>query len=98
LTETGTWKLGEQPAFVSLGAGGAYFMRTVGGGGAWELKGQAEGINTYLTNAPNFADIKVTLSHSTILLGQCPTALLQTFLSSLTLPSSLAIEQACPGS
>lgn len=78
LTETGTWKLGEQPAFVSLGAGGAYFMRTVGGGGAWELKGQAEGINTYLTNAPNFADIKVTLSHSTILLGQCPTALLQT--------------------
>lgn len=58
LTETGTWKLGEQPAFVSLGAGGAYFMRTVGGGGAWELKGQAEGINTYLTNAPNFTDIK----------------------------------------
>lgn len=33
-------------------------MRTVGGGGAWELKGRAEGINTYLTNAPNFADIK----------------------------------------
>ncbi|OCK95118.1 uncharacterized protein K441DRAFT_557693 [Cenococcum geophilum 1.58] len=58
LTETGTWKLGEQPAFVSLGAGGSYFMRTVGGGGAWELKGRAEGINTYLTNAPNFADIK----------------------------------------
>lgn len=54
-------------------------MRTVSGGGAWELKGRAEGINTYLTNAPNFADIKVTLSHSTSLLGQWPAALLHTF-------------------
>ncbi|KAF1844508.1 uncharacterized protein K460DRAFT_335276 [Cucurbitaria berberidis CBS 394.84] len=35
-----TWKANgaEAPSFVSLGAEGAYFMRTVSGGGCWDLK------------------------------------------------------------
>lgn len=37
---TAVWKGNgsDAPSFVSLGAEGAYFMRTVGGGGAWDLK------------------------------------------------------------
>lgn len=37
---TAVWKGNgiEAPSFVSLGAAGAYFMRTVRGGGAWDLK------------------------------------------------------------
>ncbi|KAF2502693.1 hypothetical protein BU16DRAFT_16975 [Lophium mytilinum] len=56
-TEHSPWKPGEEPTFVSLGAEGRYFMRTANGGGGWELKGKAEGINKYLTDAPNFSDI-----------------------------------------
>ncbi|KAF1938383.1 hypothetical protein EJ02DRAFT_410588 [Clathrospora elynae] len=39
------WKAGgaEAPSFVSLGADGAYFMRTVCGGGCWDLKCGKEG-------------------------------------------------------
>lgn len=35
-----TWKANgaEAPSFVSLGADGAYFMRTICGGGSWDLK------------------------------------------------------------
>ncbi|CAO2648653.1 Nn.00g079200.m01.CDS01 [Neocucurbitaria sp. VM-36] len=35
-----TWQANgaEAPSFVSLGADGAYFMRTVSGGGCWDLK------------------------------------------------------------
>jgi hypothetical protein len=37
---TTTWKADgyEAPCFVSLGADGSYFMRTVCGGGSWDLK------------------------------------------------------------
>jgi len=62
--EHSPWKPGEEPIFVSLGAEGRYFMRTANGGGGWELKGKAEGINKYLTDAPNFSDIAVRSPHS----------------------------------
>ncbi|KAF2731409.1 hypothetical protein EJ04DRAFT_579122 [Polyplosphaeria fusca] len=50
----------EAPSFVSLGADGAYFMRTVGGGGSWELKSKEEGMqgtNKFLEGARDFSGV-----------------------------------------
>ena len=73
-TNTGkvTWKEGgrERPCFVSLGADGAFFMRTVGGGGCFDLglskiKGNPtgleglRGIGKFLEDSPNFSNIVV---------------------------------------
>ncbi|KAF2179047.1 hypothetical protein K469DRAFT_717558 [Zopfia rhizophila CBS 207.26] len=50
----------EAPSFVSLGADGSYFMRTVGGGGSWDLKSKEEGMagtNKFLENSKDFTGI-----------------------------------------
>lgn len=52
----------EAPSFVSLGADGSYFMRTVGGGGSWDLKSKEEGImgtNKFLENSKDFSGVAV---------------------------------------
>ncbi|KAL6705231.1 hypothetical protein ACN47E_007191 [Coniothyrium glycines] len=64
------WKAGgaEAPCFVSLGADGAYFMRTVCGGGTWDLKCGKEGdgrkrweglngTNKFLEQCPDFCSV-----------------------------------------
>ncbi|KAH7117679.1 hypothetical protein B0J11DRAFT_536469 [Dendryphion nanum] len=60
------WKDGGQmaPSFVSLGADGTYFMRTVCGGGSWDLKitpksesDGMKGTNTFLEEAKNFSGV-----------------------------------------
>jgi hypothetical protein len=72
-----TWKAGgaEAPSFVSLGADEAYWMRTVSGGGCWDLKistpptnpgatdGMAglRGTNKFLEDSSNFCNIAVSL-------------------------------------
>jgi hypothetical protein len=56
----------EAPSFVSLGADGSYFMRTVGGGGSWELKSKAEGMrgtNKFLEGASDFCNIAVSSTY-----------------------------------
>ncbi|KAF2865609.1 hypothetical protein BDV95DRAFT_612486 [Massariosphaeria phaeospora] len=58
------WKDGgrEAPSFVSLGEGGRYFMRTVKGGGSWDLKvggkgeGEGEGGEQGLVGTNRFLD------------------------------------------
>lgn len=78
-----TWKANgaEAPSFVSLGADEAYWMRTVSGGGCWDLKcsvppknpgaedGMAgmRGTNKFLEDVDNFNGIAV--SRCTIELG-----------------------------
>lgn len=57
-----TWKENgrEAPSFVSLGDDGSYFMRTVGGGGSWDLKSKADGMvgtNKFLNDSANFQGI-----------------------------------------
>ncbi|CAI6329063.1 unnamed protein product [Periconia digitata] len=52
----------EAPSFVSLGADGSYFMRTVRGGGSWDLKNAAKeegmgGTNKFLEEAPDFSGV-----------------------------------------
>lgn len=75
---TTTWKAGgaEAPSFVSLGADGAYWMRTVSGGGCWDLKcsppptnpgaidGMAglRGTNKFLEDSDNFSGVAVRKS------------------------------------
>jgi hypothetical protein len=70
-----TWKANgaEAPSFVSLGADEAYWMRTVSGGGCWDLKCSAppanpgatdgmaglRGTNKFLEDSSNFAGIAV---------------------------------------
>lgn len=52
----------EAPSFVSLGADGSYFMRTVGGGGSWDLRSKEEGMqgtNKFLEKSENFTGIAV---------------------------------------
>lgn len=63
-----TWKENgrEAPSFVSLGDDGSYFMRTVGGGGSWDLKSKADGMvgtNKFLNDSTNFQGIAVS-SHT----------------------------------
>jgi hypothetical protein len=68
------WKANgaEAPSFVSLGADEAYWMRTVSGGGCWDLKcsstddGMAgmRGINTFLEESNNFGGIAVSFFFS----------------------------------
>ena len=57
----------EAPSFVSLGADGTYFMRTVCGGGSWDLKitpkSQSDGMkgtNSFLEEAANFKGVAVS--------------------------------------
>ncbi|KAF2741682.1 hypothetical protein M011DRAFT_472876 [Sporormia fimetaria CBS 119925] len=50
----------DAPCFVSLGADGSYFMRTVAGGGSWDLKSKAEGMtgtNKFLEGARDFTGV-----------------------------------------
>lgn len=70
-----TWKAGgaEAPSFVSLGADEAYWMRTVSGGGCWDLKCSAaptnpgatdgmsglRGVNKFLEESSDFMSIAV---------------------------------------
>lgn len=63
------WKEGgrEAPSFVSLGSDGSYFMRTVGGGGSWDLKSKEEGMqgtNKFLEDSPTFNGIAVSSNSS----------------------------------
>ncbi|KAF2676253.1 hypothetical protein K458DRAFT_424872 [Lentithecium fluviatile CBS 122367] len=56
------WKANgaEAPSFVSLGADGSFFMKTVCGGGSWDLKDKSEGIvgtNKFLEGSPNFLGV-----------------------------------------
>lgn len=56
------WKNGgrEAPCFVNLGADGSFFMRTVSGGGSWELKGKSEGMQgteKWLEKVDNFLGV-----------------------------------------
>jgi hypothetical protein len=54
----------EAPSFVSLGADGSFFMRTVCGGGSWDLKDKSEGMvgtNKFLDESPNFLGVAVSL-------------------------------------
>lgn len=73
------WKAGgqEAPSFVSLGADEAYWMRTVSGGGCWDLKvnsapanpgavdGMAglRGTNKFLEESSDFGGIAVSPVH-----------------------------------
>lgn len=55
----------EAPNFVNLGADGSYFMRTVKGGGSWDLKGKdkeegMKGTNKFLEDSPNFCGVAVS--------------------------------------
>ena len=66
------WKDGgrQAPSFVSLGADGSYFMKTVAGGGSWDLKGKeiydgVKGINKFLEDAPDFTQVAVRFRHLT---------------------------------
>ena len=55
----------DAPSFVSLGDDGSYFMRTVAGGGSWDLKSKADGMvgtNKFLDDSPNFQGIAVSLT------------------------------------
>ena len=61
-----TWKEGgrDAPSFVSLGADGSYFMRTVKGGGSWDLKGREKeegmkGTNKFLEDLSDFNGVAV---------------------------------------
>ena len=61
-----TWKENgmEAPSFVNLGADNSYFMRTVKGGGSWDLSGKEKeeglkGINGFLMEANDFSGIAV---------------------------------------
>lgn len=59
------WKAdgAEAPSFVCLGADGSYFMRTVSGGGSWDLKSKEDGMrgtNKFLEDSPNFSGIAVS--------------------------------------
>jgi hypothetical protein len=59
------WREGgrEAPSFVSLGSDGSFFMRTVSGGGSWDLKGKSEGMqgtNKFLEDSPNFQGVAVS--------------------------------------
>jgi len=64
------WKANgaEAPSFVTLGADEAYWMRTVSGGGCWDLKCSSKddgmagmrGINTFLEESNNFGGIAVS--------------------------------------
>ncbi|KAF9732168.1 hypothetical protein PMIN03_000622 [Paraphaeosphaeria minitans] len=52
----------DAPSFVSLGADGSYFMRTVKGGGSWDLKGREKeeglkGTNDFLEKTPDFTGV-----------------------------------------
>lgn len=54
----------EAPSFVTLGSDGSYFMRTVKGGGSWDLKGinKEEGLrgtNKFLEDLPDFRGVAV---------------------------------------
>lgn len=76
------WKANgaEAPSFVSLGADEAYWMRTVSGGGCWDLKCSApptnpgatdgmaglRGTNKFLEDSTNFSGIAVCTRPSTI--------------------------------
>ncbi|ORY03557.1 hypothetical protein BCR34DRAFT_667373 [Clohesyomyces aquaticus] len=56
------WKNNGQdaPSFVSLGADGSYFMRTVAGGGSWDLKSKEEGMmgtNKFLEESRDFTGV-----------------------------------------
>ncbi|KAF2711154.1 hypothetical protein K504DRAFT_466173 [Pleomassaria siparia CBS 279.74] len=57
-----TWKENgrEAPSFVSLGDDGSYFMRTVSGGGSWDLRCKSEGMvgtNKFLDESTDFQGI-----------------------------------------
>ncbi|KAF1951971.1 hypothetical protein CC80DRAFT_495620 [Byssothecium circinans] len=58
------WKNGgrDAPSFVSLGADGSYFMRTVAGGGSWDLKSKEKeegmnGTNKFLEESRDFTGV-----------------------------------------
>lgn len=78
------WKAGgaEAPCFVSLGADGAYFMRTMCGGGCWDLKSGKNGdgkvgvdglrgTNEFLEGCRDFCGIAVSLNLDLALMSQC---------------------------
>jgi hypothetical protein len=55
----------EAPSFVSLGADGSYFMRTVCGGGSWDLKSKEEGMrgtNKFLEDSRDFTGVAVCVN------------------------------------
>lgn len=65
----------EAPSFVSLGADGTYFMRTVCGGGSWDLKitpktesDGMKGTNTFLEEAKDFKGVAVSLDNSSYIM------------------------------
>lgn len=73
---TTRWKAAgaEAPSFVSLGADGAYFMRTICGGGSWDLKCGKQGdsregwegmrgTNSFLEQLSDFNSIAVRTNH-----------------------------------
>ena len=60
------WKDGgrDAPSFVCLGADGSYFMRTVGGGGSWDLRSKEEGMrgtNKFLEDSKDFSGVAVSV-------------------------------------
>ena len=64
-----TWKDDgrDAPSFVTLGADGSYFMRTVKGGGSWDLKAKEKeegmkGTNKFLEDSPDFNGVAVCIS------------------------------------
>ena len=73
-----TWKEDgrEAPSFVTLGADGSYFMRTVKGGGSWDLKAKEKeegmkGTNKFLEDAADFSGVAVRISYLNVLLSGC---------------------------
>lgn len=63
-----TWKEDgrDAPSFVSLGADGSYFMRTVKGGGSWDLKAKEreegmKGTNKFLEDLSDFNGVAVSV-------------------------------------
>jgi len=63
----------EAPSFVNLGPDGSYFMRTVKGGGSWELKNKEKaeglkGIDEFLDKATDFSGIAVSFFSSQLIL------------------------------
>lgn len=66
----------EAPSFVSLGADGSYFMRTVKGGGSWDLKGREKeeglrGTNDFLEKCTDFTGVAVRASFLHAFLFTC---------------------------
>lgn len=53
----GHFKSGGRPQSVALGPNGAYVLTTVGGGGAWDLKGEEDDVEKFLRESKSLKGV-----------------------------------------